>query len=79
MNLHIYLEQSVFNEIEFLCKQTRKKRNTIIREAISYYLLHQKKGSWSKRVLEFKGIENFEAFEENRANLKSTNTQTFLD
>jgi predicted transcriptional regulator len=79
MNLHIYLEQDIFNQLDFLCKKTHKKRNTVIREAIRYYLIHQQKSSWSKDILDFKGIEDFEAFEDTRHLLSPLNSQSFLD
>lgn len=67
MNFNIYLEDKLGKELEEIAYNSGKSRNALIREAIQFWLSAQTKKEWSKKILEFQGLEEsicFEAYRE---------------
>lgn len=79
MNFHVYLDDELGRKVEKLCLDTHKKRNTIIREALHFYLDQCNGRKWPESVLAFNGIPNFPSFESLREDLPDDTRETFLD
>ncbi len=53
----------------FRGKVSNESRNAIIRKAITFWLSYSNKNKWSDEILNFQGVEDFPAFENNRDDL----------
>ncbi len=69
MNINIYLEDSLAEELTMYAKQLGKSRNAIIRESIKIWLQQKTHTQWPESILKFQGIEGFPAFENHRKEL----------
>lgn len=80
MHFNLYVNDDLIDEMKVVMKKTGKKRNTIIVEAIKEYLEKRTKKGWSKRIMEFNGIEgleDWEGFEADRKNMKEPRENIF--
>ena len=80
MHFNLYVNDDLIDEMKVVMKKTGKKRNTIIVEAIKEYLEKRTKKSWSKKIMEFEGIEGFgedDRFENFRKDLKAPKEDIF--
>ena len=80
MHFNLYVNDDLIDEMKVVMKKTGKKRNTIIVEAIKEYLEKRTKKGWSKRIMEFDGIEgleDWEGFEADRKNMKEPRENIF--
>lgn len=71
MNINVYIEETLSDQLNFYSKNLHKSRNAIIREAIKEWLDHHQKQlqSWPDSILKFKGISDTLAFESLRDEL----------
>ena len=69
MNFGIYIDDDTGAEMNRLAELLGKTRNTIIREALALWIKENQPKDWSKRFLNFKGVEDFEPFEKDRSDL----------
>lgn len=53
MNCNVYLNNTIYTELENYRKVHNKSRNSIIREAITEWLKAHKSSRWSKSFFEF--------------------------
>lgn len=70
MNINVYLEDELAQELLNCSKSTDQSRNAIIRTAIRDWLKQQQGGNWPHNFLAFKGVPDFPAFEASRDELK---------
>lgn len=77
MNINLYLEDSLAQELAVESKRTGKARNTLIRMAIKEFLAHQLAHQWPRVVLDFQGVEEFTPFETYRSELKKPKEDPF--
>lgn len=70
MNVNIYLEDSVAEQLKAYSLQTGQPRNAIIREAVREWIAHHQIKTWPESVLAFKGCSEFPSFESTRDELK---------
>ena len=57
MNCNVYLNSTIYTELESYRKVHNKSRNSIIREAITEWLKAHKSSKWSKSFFEFPEAE----------------------
>lgn len=69
MNLNIYLEDSLGQQLTSCAKKLHRKKNTIIREALKEWINRHTKKSWPKSIMDFKGAKEFPTIEELRSGL----------
>ena len=69
MNVTIYLEDPLAHELSHWAKNSGQSRNAIIREAIHEWIEYRKQQQWPEKILKFKGISDFPAFESYRSEL----------
>jgi hypothetical protein len=80
MHFNLYVNDDLIDEMKVVMKKTGKKRNTIIVEAIKEYLEKRAKKGWSKKIMEFNGIEgleDWEGFEADRKDMKAPRENIF--
>lgn len=56
MNINIYIENNLGEQLREFAKTLHKTRNAIIREAIQEWLQHHKTHEWPPCIQNFKGI-----------------------
>ena len=71
MHFNVYLDEQLAQNLEKFCHDTDKKRNTVVQEALQFYLDQQKNGHWPPEILSFKGVKDFPAFESYRSEFSS--------
>jgi len=69
MNINIYLEDSLAKSLNHCAKKLHQSRNAIIRDAIRNWVSQHEIKKWSKSILNFKGLKDFEPFESYRDEL----------
>ena len=80
MNFNIYLNNNLAKQLDSLIKRTKKKRNTIIQEAIAAFAQQDQSKQWPTSIQSFHGINgltNWNGFESTRKDLKQPNTEIF--
>lgn len=77
MNINIYLEDELAEELRNMAKNFGKSRNLVIREALKEYILHHGVRSWPKSVQTYNGTKNFPSFESYRTELKDQDKDLF--
>ena len=73
MNFNVYLDDDTAKRLQKATEVSNESRNAIIRKAITFWLSYSNKDKWSDDVLNFQGIEDFPAFENNRDDLTLPN------
>lgn len=58
MNVNIYIENSLGQQLNESAKALHKTRNSIVREAIQEWLAHHKVFEWPPCILNFHGLKN---------------------
>jgi len=71
MNINIYLEDELGQNLGNFVQKSGKTRNSIIREAIKDYIARQSSSQWSEKILGFEGIGEGIEFESYRDDLLS--------
>jgi len=69
MSFHVYLEPELELKIEILTKQTGRKRNSLVREALREYLEKHLQKAWPAAVFDFKPEPRLARFESLRSGL----------
>lgn len=69
MNISIYLEEELENNLMTIAKKLGKTRNLIVREAILEYIKKQNSLQWSSTIQNFTGIDDGIKFESYRNDL----------
>ena len=69
MNVNVYFEDSVAQQLGQYARSLHKPRNTIIREAVKEWIAHHEIKKWPKSILKFTGCPDFPAFESTRKEL----------
>lgn len=77
MNLNIYIEDELGQEIKHLAKKLGQSRNSIVREALKEWVNHHGIAAWPESVLKFSGVSDVTAFEEHRTVLKPPKKDPF--
>jgi len=77
MNFNIYLDDKTAQQLQDATEISNESRNSIIRQAISFWLQHHHKKKWPESILEFNGIKDFPAFESNRSELSPPKEDPF--
>jgi hypothetical protein len=71
VNINIYLENSLGKKITASAASLGKPRNALIREALKEWLNSHTASQWPRSVMQFRGVEDFSAFESYRNELLS--------
>lgn len=76
MNINIYIENNLGNQLTGIAKTLHKARNAIIREAIQEWIVHHKTQQWPPCIRNFKGlrekkIPRFESYRDELTEPKS--------
>lgn len=69
MNVHVYLEDALGQQLTQYAKTLGKSRNLLIREAVKEWLQHHRAKAWPKSICKFKGVPDMAAFESYRNDL----------
>lgn len=69
MNFNVYLDDDTAKRLQEATEVSNESRNAIIRKAITFWLSYSNKNKWSDEILNFQGVEDFPAFENNRDDL----------
>ena len=77
MNVNVYIENNLSQQLNESAKALHKSRNAIIREAIQDWLLCHKAHTWPAAVLNYKGDARFPRFESHRKTLKKAKDDPF--
>jgi Ribbon-helix-helix protein, copG family len=70
MTFTIYLDKESAHQFERIAKESGKKRNALIREALKEWLARRKRSQWPSEIINFKGIKGAPRFEDGRKLLK---------
>lgn len=71
MNFSVYVQDDLGKKLDFLAKTEQKSRNTLIREALEFYLNRKTLQQWPQSVLDFSKITpSIPAFESLRDELQ---------
>lgn len=82
MHFGVWINNSLMKGLEVLIRETGKKRNTIIAEALMEYLDKTRHQEWPDDIKCFKGIKGFglkDRFEQSRSELKNLRDDIFED
>ena len=77
MSFHVYLEPELESGIEILIKQTGRKRNSLVREALRDYLEKHLNKAWPAAVFNFKPEPRLVPFESLRGELSADRDDIF--
>jgi predicted transcriptional regulator len=77
MNINIYIEDQIAQQLSTYAKKLHIKRNFIVREAIKDWLKKHSDTKWPKSILEFEGIKDFPDTKELRKNLVEQDKKLF--
>lgn len=77
MNINIYIENELAEELEVLTVAEGKSRNRLIRDAIKAYVAQHGSQSWPESVREFTGVKAAPSFEQYRDELKDEDEDLF--
>jgi hypothetical protein len=77
MGFHIYLEPELQSEIESLCRESGRKRNSVVREALREYVQKRVQQKWPDAVFDFKPDPKLARFESLRGDLLSDRENIF--
>lgn len=69
MNVNIYLEDALAEQLKQASKETGQPRNAIVREAIRAWILGHQVKAWPPSILKFQGCSDWPAFEKTRDEL----------
>jgi len=77
MNFNIYLDDKTAQQLQDATEISNESRNSIIRQAISFWLQKHHKKKWPDSLLEFNGMMDFPAFESSRDELLTPKDDPF--
>ena len=70
MNFSVHLSDDLIERLNRTARESGKKRNALIREAVAEWLERRRPGRWPAEVTNFRGLRSLKRFEENRKQLK---------
>lgn len=70
MNFSVHLSDEMVRRLDELAKDTGKKRNAIVREAIGELLEKRRTAKWPAQIVDFRGVRGIRRFEAERKHLK---------
>ena len=71
MNFSVHLNDKTFKTLSNLAKKSRKTRNSLVREAIDFFLSEKVSKSWPESVRKLPGSVKMRSFESYRNELTS--------
>lgn len=77
MNVNIYLEDKLAQELNQYAKEMGETRNALIRAAIREWLAAHRTHQWPHAVQSFEGVKNFPEFESYREELQEPKEDPF--
>lgn len=77
MNINIYLENNLGQQLRERAVTLKKPRNAIIREAIQEWIMRHRTNTWPTVIRNYKGMGNFPRFESYRKEFKKTKDDPF--
>lgn len=77
MNLNIYLENNLGQQLRERAATLKKTRNAIIREAIQEWIMRHRANTWPAIIRNYKGMKDFPRFESHRKALRKTKDDPF--
>ena len=77
MNINIYIENDLGQQLQEMSATLGRTRNALIREAISEWLEGHKTHEWPSCIQNFKGMEDAPRFESYRSELKKQKGDLF--
>jgi hypothetical protein len=77
MNINIYVENKLGQQLKTEAKVKGITRNALIREALHYWFIHHKAHEWPSVILNYRGDPAFPAFESHRKALKKAKDDPF--
>lgn len=69
MNFNVYIEADLGKEVAFLAKKLGRSRNSIIREALSAWVIDHCSSSWPPSIQRHRGDSRFPRLEDYRSEL----------
>jgi len=80
LNINIYLQDQLLEEVDRLARETGKSRSALIREAIEAWLARRSgKEGWPTSVRDWRGAPEFPPFERARSELSGRPEDPFVD
>lgn len=77
MNFNVYIEDDLARKLEIIANFLGKKKNYIIREALSQWVETHSEVRWPDSIKTFEGIKDFPAFESHRNELLAPKEDIF--
>ena len=72
MNINIYLEDQLGQDLAKCAQSTGQSRNSIVRDALKQWIQSYHNHQWSDDIMQFNGIRDFLTFESHRDELISS-------
>jgi Arc/MetJ-type ribon-helix-helix transcriptional regulator len=66
MNINVYLQDQLLEQIDRLARETGRSRSALIREALEAWLSRRSASAWPAVLREWRGDPGFPPFEEGR-------------
>ena len=77
MNINVYIEDKLGEQLSNYSKRFHRKKNSIVREAIRDWLTKHAEHKWSNTILQFNGIKEFPDIKELRKDLLEPTKKLF--
>jgi len=77
MNINIYIEDKLAEQLSKYAERFHRKKNSIVREAIRDWLTRHTERKWSNTILQFDGIKEFPDVKELRKDLLEPTKKLF--
>ena len=77
MNINVYIEDQLANQLSQYAEKFHKKRNSIVREAIRDWLTKHTQSQWPRSIIEFEGIQDFPDIKELRKDIIESKKSLF--
>ena len=77
MNINIYIEDKLAEQLSKYANKFHRKKNSIVREAIKDWLTRHTERKWPNAILQFNGIKEFPDVKELRKGLTEPTNKLF--
>ncbi len=77
MHFNVYLDQETAERLAKATVESNESRNAIIRKAIALWLDQKQAKIWPDEILNFKGVNDYPAFESSRNHLRVAEEDPF--
>jgi predicted transcriptional regulator len=78
MNFNLYLEDELGRKVNSIIKETGRKRNEILREAIANWVKEHFDKKWPASITNFEGCKDYIEPQDLRSELKKPNDKGFF-